>query len=80
VTWFERVHAALGEERWRALDKAAKYCSTGGGHKRAQLFADAMRGEVGEADLRERIEGKRHKDAVRALGLLGLPPEGDKRD
>jgi hypothetical protein len=39
-----------------------------------------MRGEVGEADLRERIEGKRHKDAVRALGLLGLPPEGGKRD
>ena len=75
VAWFERVHAALGEKRWKALDKAARYCSTGGGHKRAQLFADAMRGAVGEADLRKRIEGKRHKDAARALGLLALPPD-----
>ena len=77
VAWFERVHTALGEKRWRALDKAARYCSTGGGHKRAQLFADAMRGAVDEADLRERIEGKRHKDAARALGLLALARDAD---
>jgi Family of unknown function (DUF5724)/Domain of unknown function (DUF4132)/HEAT repeats len=75
VAWFERVYAALGEQRWPALDKAAKYCSTGGGHKRAQLFADAIRGAVDEGELRKRIADKRHKDSARALGLL---PGGDR--
>jgi hypothetical protein len=77
VEWFRRVYAELGEERWSALDKAAKYLSSAGGHKRAQLYADAMRGAISEADLRKRLD-KRQQDAVRALGLLPLPAGKDR--
>lgn len=77
VEWFRRVYAELGADRWAALDKAAKYLSSAGGHKRAQLYADAMRGAIGEAELRKRLD-KRQQDAVRALGLLQLPADADR--
>ena len=73
VEWFRDAYAALGGERWRTLDGAAKYGSTGAGHKRAQLYADAMRGALDEQAILTRISDKRHQDGVRALGLLPLP-------
>ena len=73
VGWFRTVWQALGKDRWKALDAAARFCSNGGGHKRAQLFADAMRGTVDEDALLARIADKRHQDSVRAVGLLPLP-------
>lgn len=79
VDWFLAAYEQLGAKRWDKLHKAAKYGSSSGGHKRAQLFADAMRGAVEEAELRKRVDEKRHQDAVRALGLLPLP-DGAKRD
>ena len=75
VDWFGRVYAAMGPERWKVLDGAAKYGSTSGGHIRAQLFANAMRGTVTEQELATRIGEKRHQDSVRALGLVPLPEE-----
>jgi hypothetical protein len=75
VEWFRRVYGALGEFRWRVLHQAAKHASGGGGHKRAQLFAEAMLGQQEEAVLAARITGKRHQDSVRALGLLPLPDD-----
>ena len=72
VGWFHRIYEGLGAERWTVLDNAAKYASGGGGHKRAQLFADAMLGRVEKDDILSRIEHKRNQDAVRALGLLPL--------
>ena len=74
VAWFRRAYDMLGEKRWDELYEAAKYASSAGGHKRAQLFADAMLGRERKPDLVKRILGKRHQDAVRALGLLPLPP------
>ena len=79
VAWFRRARGALGEERWRALYAAAKYASGGGGHKRAQLFADALEGQLSAEALLPRIERKRHQDAVRALGLLPLPDDESAR-
>ncbi|MEM7127271.1 MAG: DUF5724 domain-containing protein [Chloroflexota bacterium] len=73
VVWFHLVHRALGDERWQKLYDAAKFTSSGTGHKRGQLFAKAMLGHVGEKILIERINKKRHQDSVRALGLLPLP-------
>ncbi|PWJ54875.1 protein of unknown function [Quadrisphaera granulorum] len=70
VSWFQRVLHELGEERFDAVLAAARYAASSGGHKRAQLFADALLGRVEEGALLERIRSKRHQDAVRALGLL----------
>ncbi len=77
VAWFGRVYQALGPERWRQVDEAAKYASGGGGHKRAQTFADAMLGRLTQEAVVGRIRDKRHADSVRALGLLPLA-EGNK--
>ena len=75
VAWFATVHEALGPAHWKVIDGAAKYSSTGGGHTRAQLFADAMRGSATEESIRARLEQKRHQDSARALGLVPLPAE-----
>lgn len=79
VAWFSRIHNTLGAERWEQVYEAAKFASGGGGHKRAQLFADAMRGRVEKVDLVSRIDEKRHKDTIRALGLLPLSKEPEAR-
>ena len=79
VQWFHRIYKALGAKRWNVLYEAAKLASTGAGHARAQLFADAMLGDISKRELVRRITQKRHQDAVRALGLLPLA-EGPKRE
>lgn len=73
VHWLQRVLQRLGEDRFASLLKAAKYASSSGGHKRAELFAKAVRGEVDKSELLARMTDKRQQDAVRALGLLPLP-------
>jgi hypothetical protein len=79
IWWFRDAYGQLGPDRWKVLDAAAKYCATGSGHKRAQLFADAIRGQTDEDGLLGRIAEGRHQDCVRALGLLPLPT-GAARD
>jgi len=79
VALFHAVYDSLGPQRWKMIDDAAKYASSGGGHKRAQLFADAMLGKVDEETLTERIIEKRHQDSVRALGLAMLPEDSTSR-
>ncbi len=73
VRWFTQVIELVGEDGWTKLQKPAKYASNSGGHKRAQLFADAMLHRLDEDELLLRIHDKRHQDAVRALGLIPLP-------
>lgn len=79
VAWFRASHAVLGGERWAALHRAAKYASNGSGHRRAQVFAEAMLGQLDEDTLVQRITAKRNQDAARALGLLPLPATGPDR-
>ena len=79
VLWFHRIHRSLGSKRWETVYDAAKFASTGAGHARARLFADAMLGDVSKRELVRRINQKRHQDAVRAVGLLPLAA-GTKRD
>lgn len=80
VAWFNRILTQTGEDAWRAFQKPAKYASNSGGHKRAQLFADAMLGRVGVDELMPRIDEKRNQDAVRALGLVPLPKNKRQAD
>ena len=75
VAWFSSAHERLGAERWTMLHKVAKLASGGSGHRRAQIFAEAMLGQLDEAALMERIRTKRHQDSLRALGLLPLPAD-----
>ncbi|GAB3862705.1 DUF4132 domain-containing protein [Nocardioides maradonensis] len=75
VVWFHDMIATLGQDRFTDVLKAAKYASSSGGHKRAELFATALFGNVDEADVTQRIRDKRHQDSVRALGLLPLPDQ-----
>lgn len=77
VAWFKRVYEGIGKKRWQEVYEVAKFAASGGGHKRAQLFADAMLGKVKTKDLTQRIISKRNQDAVRALGLVPLTG-GDK--
>ncbi|MEB3229388.1 MAG: DUF5724 domain-containing protein [Leptolyngbyaceae bacterium] len=79
VAWFQRVHQALTIQQWAMLNEAAKYTSGGGGHKRAVLFAEAMLAQTSREELIDRIQKKRHQDAVRALGLLPLSPDQESR-
>ncbi|MEI7728290.1 MAG: DUF5724 domain-containing protein [Verrucomicrobiota bacterium] len=79
VAWFQRVHSALGPERWETLQEAAKLTGDGAGHVRAQLFACALLDQIPREDLLKRVRQKRHQDSVRALGLLPLAA-GAKRD
>lgn len=79
VGWFAAIRAELDDAELDKLVAAAKYGSTAGGHKRAELFANAMRGVLAEGDLMQRITAKRHQDSVRALGLLPLPAAPAKR-
>ncbi len=73
--WFHRFHAELGDDRLDRVLKAAKYASVSGEHKQAELFANVLRGRVGEEELLARMHEKRHQDAVRAYGLLPLSDE-----
>lgn len=73
VGWFREVFDTLGEDRFNGLLKAAKYASSAGGHKRAELFATALSGKLDEGETVQRIRDKRHQDSLRALGLIPLP-------
>ncbi|WP_321474730.1 DUF5724 domain-containing protein [uncultured Paludibaculum sp.] len=79
VDWFRRVRPRLSAEDWCLILDSAKFASGGGGHKRAQLFAGAIGGEVQAPELAARIQEKRSQDAVRAIGLVPLPPRDPER-
>lgn len=80
VAWFHDTYKTLGPKNWQAVQKAAKYASSSGGHKRAELFAQAMLGQVKPAELEARIDKNRHQDSLRALGLVPLPPKTAKAE
>lgn len=73
VSWFQRAHARLGQERWMELYQAAKLASSGSGHVRAKLFADGMLNMLDRGELEARLVNKRYQDGARALGLVPLP-------
>src|SRR5207249_3117670 len=79
VAWFQQVYATLGAEHWAVVAEAAKYASSGTGHGRARLFADALLGATTRDELTVRMLQRRNQDAARALGLLPLPA-GEARE
>ncbi|MCL1988556.1 MAG: DUF4132 domain-containing protein [Firmicutes bacterium] len=72
IDWFKDAYKTLGKQRFEVLYDCAKYISSGGTHKRAQLFADAALGKLKTADLEPQINDKRNKDLLLAYSLIPL--------
>lgn len=77
VGWFQRAYHAIDSKTWNRLYEAAKFASSGKGHVRARLFADALLGQVSVEELITRLEDQGNLDAAVAIGL---PPLGKGRD
>lgn len=77
INWFREAYSTLGDKRFKIVYDSAKYIAGGGLHKRAQLFVDAVLGNI-EVEHAERIiSEKRNKDYVLCYGLI--PLNGDKK-
>ena len=72
IEWFNDAWKTLGEKRFQLVYDAAKYITSGGNHRRAQIFADAVRGRLKLADVQKSVKEKRNKDNLLAFSLLPL--------
>ena len=54
------------------------YLRSGTGHRRAQLFASAMTGDLSKKEIYEKISKTRNQDYLRSLGLVELDKKDDK--
>ncbi|MDR1480861.1 MAG: DUF5724 domain-containing protein [Planctomycetaceae bacterium] len=72
INWFNDAYKTLGEKRFQMVYDAAKYITSGGNHRRAQIFADALRGKLKIADVEKSVTEKRNKDNLLAYSLLPL--------
>lgn len=72
LNWFRESYEELGEQEFLKLYDSAKYITSGGNHKRAQYFADAVLGKLDEKEVLERIDDKRNQEMVLAYGLIPL--------
>ena len=72
IEWFNDAWKTLGEKRFQLVYDAAKYITSGGNHRRAQIFADAVRGRLKLADVQKSVREKRNKDNLLAFSLLPL--------
>ncbi len=75
--WFFRFRHHITDDRWKLLEKCAKFACSGSGHVRAQLFAKALGSELSVDSLLANIQTKRNPNHVRAVGLC---PLGENRD
>ncbi|HEW98946.1 MAG TPA: DUF4132 domain-containing protein [Beggiatoa sp.] len=80
VDWFKQAYKTLGKKRWNSVYAAAKYTADSGGHRRAQLFADSMRGINTITYTMQRIKEKRNQDYVRAMGLIPLSKRNAEKE
>lgn len=80
VEWFKGIYRELQAEKWQKIMNAAKYASSSSGHKRSQLFAQAILGDINKETLIKRIQEKRHQDALRGLGLLPLETQKNREE
>lgn len=80
VDWFHRAYQALrSEERWEAIEKAARFLGYGYAEKKAARLADVLLGHTKKKKLVEDIQKKYLKESVRLLGLLPLAGDAKKR-
>ncbi len=80
IDWFNDVYFDLGKQNWKLLHDAAKYISTGNGHRLVKLYSSVMLGEVKIRETLAKIKEKRDKDYVKAFGLIPLSKANKKKD
>ena len=80
INWFHDVYPGVGKQNWKLLHDAAKYISDGNGHRLVKLYSGVMLGEVKIRETLAKINEKRDKDYVRALGLIPLSKANPKKD
>jgi hypothetical protein len=81
VDWFHKAYRALGsDDRWDAIEKAARFLGYGHAEKKAARLADVLLGRTRKKELVDNIQKKFLKESVRLLGLLPLPKDEKKRD
>ncbi|OZI13020.1 hypothetical protein CEW92_03620 [Bacillaceae bacterium SAS-127] len=80
LDWFKESYKAIGKKRFEQIYESAKYASEGSNHRRSQLFADAVLGNMRLKPLLEEVEGKRNKDKVRCVGLIPLSKRIPEKD
>lgn len=80
IDWFNRVYASIGKANWKILHDAAKYISNGNGHRQVKLYSSVMLGEVKITSTLKKINEKRDKDYLRALGLIPLSKANAEKD
>lgn len=82
VKWFKEAYCALGEKRFKLLYDCAKYISVGANHRRSQLFADAVLGQLQLEEMKLSVADKRNKEHLLAYSLIPLDPiqENDLRE
>ncbi|MCL2416269.1 MAG: DUF4132 domain-containing protein, partial [Defluviitaleaceae bacterium] len=77
IKWFKEAYATIGQERFDILYDCAKYISGGSGHRRAQLFADAVLGKLDAKELEIKISDKRNKDLLLAYSLMPIAHDSE---
>ncbi|MGB5990179.1 MAG: DUF4132 domain-containing protein [Marinifilaceae bacterium] len=80
IVWFKEVYKSLGKAKWQILFESAKYICSGGGHKRALLYADVILGKTKIKEVTSRINGTRNQDYLRVYGLVPLSKTNGKKD
>ncbi|MDR1925791.1 MAG: DUF4132 domain-containing protein [Planctomycetaceae bacterium] len=70
IDWFNDAYKTVGEKRFQMIYNAAKYITSGNNHRRAQIFADAIRGKLKIEEIRKSVVDKRNKDNLLAYSLL----------
>ncbi|HWQ78271.1 MAG TPA: DUF4132 domain-containing protein [Anaerovoracaceae bacterium] len=77
VTWFWDAYQTIGEKRFQLVYQAAKYVASGGQHRRAQLFADAVTHKLDLKETEAVIKEKRNKDQLLAYALIPITDLSD---
>lgn len=80
IVWFKEVYKSLGKAKWQILFESAKYICSGGGHKRALLYADVILGKTKIKEVTSRIKATRNQDYLRVYGLVPLSKANAKKD
>ncbi len=78
IRWFNDAYATLGAKRFKLLYDCAKYISGGANHRRSQLFADAVLGELSLEEMHSSVVAKRNKDHLLAYSLIPLAPSSER--